>query len=101
MKPPVIILELDKLTKDHYEQINDNEFNCYMLTCSVNLTAERSYDPEGSKLQFLWMYDMQNITSNSRDPGTHTFSLGDHEIWLRVIDASGNFSSIRYKIHVL
>ena len=65
--PPVIIIELDKQTKNYYEQINDNEFNCYTNTCTVNLTAQRSYDPDGSPIHFLWMYDMENL-SVSHDP---------------------------------
>jgi hypothetical protein len=44
--PPVIILEHDAKWKEYYEQISDTELICHTMTCSVNFTAERSYDPE-------------------------------------------------------
>ncbi len=44
--PPIAILEYDGKIKSYHEQIGEYEMNCYTLTCAVNLTAERSYDPE-------------------------------------------------------
>jgi hypothetical protein len=44
---PVAIIDFDGKLKSYYEQVNDYEFNCYAMTCSVNLTGERSYDPDG------------------------------------------------------
>ncbi len=98
--PPVIILERDGKWKSYYEEIGEYELNCYSLTCAINLTAERSYDPEWSPLRFLWMYDFAH-PSESKDPWERKFSLGDHDIWLRVMDASDNMSEIHYTLHVL
>lgn len=46
------------------------------------------------------MYDFAGLTT-SRDPGVKKFTRGDHDIWLRVIDQSGNASEVHYTIHVL
>jgi hypothetical protein len=43
---PVIKLELDGKWHDYYDQIGDYEMNCYTLTCSINWSADQSYDPE-------------------------------------------------------
>jgi len=43
---PVAVLEIDTKWKEYYEQIGDYEMNCYAYTCSLNFTAEKSYDPE-------------------------------------------------------
>ena len=64
---PVAILEIDGKWKEYYEQVGDYELNCYTLTCSINFTAEKSYDPEGSSLDFLWIYGLNSI-SKSKDP---------------------------------
>jgi hypothetical protein len=61
-------MELDNKWKEYYFQDGEDALICYTYTCSVNFTAERSYDPEGSKLSFLWIYG-QNDISTSRDPG--------------------------------
>ena len=98
--PPIIILEHDAKWKEYYEQISDTELVCHTMTCSLNFTAERSYDPEWGKVRFMWMYDMSDLKT-SKDPGVVKFWLGEHEIWLRVIDESGNFSSLRYRIRVV
>lgn len=42
---------------------------------------------------------MQNYT-DSKDPGTRTFTLGDHDIWVRAVDLSGNMSQIHYIVRV-
>jgi Lamin Tail Domain len=97
--PPVIIVEMDGKWKDSFEQIGDTELNCYSFTCGINLTAERSYDSEWGKIRFIWLYDGTN-SSESKDPWVRYFTIGDHDIWLRVIDASGNASHIHYKLHV-
>lgn len=44
--PPIAILEFDGKIKSHMDLVADNEINCYALTCAINLTAEKSYDPE-------------------------------------------------------
>lgn len=44
--PPIAILEFDGKIKSSMDLIADNEMNCYVLTCAINLTAEKSYDPE-------------------------------------------------------
>jgi hypothetical protein len=44
--PPIAIIDFDGKVHDYYEQIDTYEFNCYTMTCSVNLSGERSYDPE-------------------------------------------------------
>ncbi len=98
--PPNIIIDFDGKKKSYYEQIGDYEYNCYTDTCSVNLTAERSYDPEWWKVRFIWMYDMKNL-SESKDPGERKFTLWDHDIWLRVIDDAWNWSQVHYLVHVL
>ncbi len=100
MNPPIIILEYDGKWKEYYEQVNDTELNCYTDTCSLNFTAERSYDHEWWPVRFMWMYDMWDLTT-SRDPWVRKFNRGDHDIWLRVIDQSGNWSGLHYTIHVL
>ncbi len=46
------------------------------------------------------MYGLGHI-SESKDPGVLKYGLGDHRVILRVIDTSGNFSEVRYDIHVL
>jgi hypothetical protein len=98
--PPVAILEFDGKMHSYYEQIDTYEFNCYTLTCSVNLSADRSYDPEWGKVRFLWYYGPNDIKT-TRDPGGRKYNTWDHEIWLRVIDIAGNVAEIRYRIHVL
>ncbi|MBC7503738.1 lamin tail domain-containing protein [Candidatus Gracilibacteria bacterium] len=98
--PPIVILEYDGKLKGYHEQVGDYEMNCYSLTCAINLTADRSYDPEGDKVRFLWYYGSNDIKI-TKDPGERKYGLGDHEIWLRVMDTTGNVASIRYHIHVL
>ena len=98
--PPIAIIEFDGKIQSYYEQISDYEFNCYTLTCSINLTADRSYDPEWGKVRWLWYYGHNDIKT-TKDPWGRKYGLGDHEIWLRVVDLAGNMSEIRYRIHVL
>ena len=98
--PPIIILEFDGKIQSYYEQIDTYEFNCHTLTCSINLSADRSYDPEWGSIRYLWYYGPNDIKT-TRDPGGRKYSTWDHEIWLRVIDSSGNMSEVRYHIHVL
>ncbi len=98
--PPILILDYDGKLKSYHEQIWDYEMNCYTSTCTINLSAERSYDPDWSDIRFLWYYWPGDIKI-SKDPGERKYWLGDHEIWLRVIDTTGNVASIRYHIHVL
>jgi hypothetical protein len=100
INPPIIIIDMDGKWREYYEQIGDYEYNCYTDTCSINLTAERSYDYEWWKVRFIWMYDMSNL-SESKDPGERKFTLWDHDIWLRVIDETWNWSQVHYLIHVL
>lgn len=97
---PIAIMELDSKWKEYYYQNGDNNLFCYTFTCSVNFTAENSYDPEWSTLRFLWIYGPNDI-STSKDPGGRKYSFGDHSISLRVIDMSGNYSQIDYRIHVV
>lgn len=98
--PPIIILEFDGKLKSYHEIIWENEINCYTLTCSINLSAERSYDPENSNIRYLWYY-WPNDIKTTKDPWERKYGIGTHEIWLRVIDANNNVSSIKYTIHVL
>lgn len=44
--PPIAILEHDAKWKDYFFQNGENNLDCYAYTCSLNFTAERSYDPE-------------------------------------------------------
>jgi hypothetical protein len=37
---------MDGKWKEIYEQIGENEMNCYAFTCSMNFSAEKSFDPE-------------------------------------------------------
>lgn len=97
---PVAVMELDNKWKEYYFQDGENSLICYTMTCSVNFTAEKSYDPEGSKISFLWIYG-QNDISTSKDPGGRKYGLGDHIIILRVIDEAGNYTQIDYHIHVV
>ncbi|PID84199.1 hypothetical protein CSB09_02180 [Candidatus Gracilibacteria bacterium] len=104
--PPVIIIEMDGKWKEYYEQVDEYHLKCYTDICRVNLTAENSYDPEGGKLKFLWLYDFKsardyNRAKRSKDPGSVKFGRGTHDIWLRVVDASGNLSQVHYKVEVL
>ncbi len=98
--PPIAIIDFDGKIYDYYQQIDDYEFNCYTMTCSVNLDGDRSHDPEGGPVRFLWIYGPNEIKT-SRDPGGRKYGIGDHEIVMRVIDESGNYTQIRYRIHVL
>lgn len=98
--PPIAILEYDGKIKSYHDQIWDYEMNCYTSTCTINLTAEKSYDPEWWKVHFLWYYGLNDIKT-TKDPWEIKYWLGDHMIWLRVIDTSGNVASIKYYIHVL
>lgn len=97
--PPKLILEFDGAKRSYYEQINDHEFNCYAYTCSVNLTAEHSYDSEWP-IHFLWIFWQGDIRT-TRDPGVHKYGIWDHEITIRVFDMAGNLDEILYRIHVL
>lgn len=98
--PPILILEYDGKLKAYHEIAWDLEINCYTMTCSINLTAEKSYDPGGWEIRFLWYY-WPNDIKTTRDPGERKYGIWDHQIWLRVIDMSGNMSEARYNIHVL
>lgn len=98
--PPVIIVEFDGKMKSYHEIIGENEMNCYTLTCSINLTAERSYDRENTSIRYLWYYGPNDIKT-SKDPGERKYGIWTHEIWLRVIDENNNVSSLYYTIHVL
>ena len=98
--PPIAILEFDGKIKSYMDLIADNEINCYSLTCAINLTAEKSYDPEWGSVRFLWIYGLNDIKT-SKDPGERKYGLGDHRIELRVIDNSGNYTSVFFRIHVL
>lgn len=100
INPPIAIIEYDGKIKDYHEQIGDYEMNCYTDTCSINLTAEKSYDPEWWKINFIWYYGFNDIKT-TKDPGERKYGIGDHQIWLRVIDSSWNVAQIRYYIHVL
>ncbi|GAB0174517.1 MAG: hypothetical protein HHAS10_03960 [Candidatus Altimarinota bacterium] len=97
---PIAIIEIDGKWKEYYEQIGDHELNCYTFTCGINFTAEKSYDPEGNPIRFLWIYGRNDIKT-SKDPGAHKYGIGDHRIILRVIDESENYDEILYIIHVL
>lgn len=97
---PVARIAHDGKWKDYYETVGEYELNCYSETCSLNFTAEESYDPEGSNLRFLWIFSENQIAS-SRDPWTQKYFRGDHVVTLRVIDEVGNFDEILYRIHVL
>ncbi len=97
---PIIVLEYDGKMKSYHEILWEYEINCYALTCAVNLTAEKSYDPEWWSVRFLWYYGANDIKT-TKDPWEHKYGLGDHEIWLRVMDSAGNMTQIRYHIHVL
>jgi hypothetical protein len=97
---PIARLKIDGKWKEYYEQIGDYEMDCYTSTCSLNWTAEESYDPEGSAIRFLWIYGPNDI-STSKDPGTRKYTIGDHTLILRVIDSAWNYDEIRYIIHVL
>jgi hypothetical protein len=97
---PVAKIEIDGKWKEYYEQIGDYELNCYAFTCSINFTAENSYDPENNMIRFLWIYGRNDI-SLSRDPWGKKYELGDHTITLRVIDESWNYDEVHYSIHVL
>lgn len=98
--PPIAVVRYDGKLKSYHEPLNDTEMNCYTWTCAINLTGEDSYNPEGWKLRFLWIFAPNDI-STSRDPGEHKYTLWDHSIELRVIDEAGNFSSAKYSLHVL
>lgn len=71
---PIAMLEIDGKWKDYYEQIDTYEMNCYTLTCSLNWTAERSYDPGGGTVRFFWIYGANKV-GWSEDPGTQKYSL--------------------------
>lgn len=98
--PPVAILEFDGKIKSSMDLIGENEMNCYVFTCAINLTAEKSYDPEWGSVRFLWLYGFNDI-STKKDPGERKYGLGDHRIELRVIDSAGNYASVFFQIHVL
>ncbi len=98
--PPLAILEFDGKLRSYQEQVWEYEINCYTMTCSINLSAEKSYDPEWWKVNFLWYYWTNDIKTTA-DPWERKYWYWNHEIWLRVIDSSANVSHIRYYIHVL
>ncbi len=98
--PPIVILEYDGKLKSYHDQIWEYEMDCYSFTCAINLTAEKSYDPEWWAVHFLWYYGLNDIKT-TKDPWERKYWLWDHIIWLRVIDASGNVTSVKYYIHVL
>lgn len=100
IEPPIPILEIDGKWKEYFYRISDTEMNCYSETCSLNFNADKSYDPWGWKIQFLWIFT-PNIISHSRNPWAHSYGLWDHTIVLRVIDEAGNMSEILYHLHVL
>lgn len=72
--PPVAIIDFDGKKKEYHEFLFENELNCYAYTCAVNLTAERSYDPEGSSIRYMWYYG-GNELKTSKDPGERKYGL--------------------------
>ncbi len=98
--PPILILAYDGKLKSYHEMVGDTEMNCYSYTCAINLTAEKSYDVGWWEIRYLWYYGPNDIKT-TKDPWERRYGSGNHEIWLRVIDRSGNVASVRYNIHVL
>ncbi len=98
--PPVIVLEHDGKWHTYYHEISPYEFECYTMTCAINMTAEHSYDPEWWSLRYMWMYDGWGLIEK-KDPGEKRFGLGEHRIWLRVFDQSENMSEVYFTLSVL
>ena len=65
--PPIAVLEFDGKLKSYQDQIWEYEMNCYTSTCTINLSAEKSYDPEWWKLHFLWYYWLNDIVIHERE----------------------------------
>ncbi len=98
--PPVPVLEYDGKWKSYFDEPSENHLICYAMTCSVNFTGQKSYDPDGDPIRFLWIYDFQ-ATKTSKDPWSYTFSRGFHKLILRVIDTAGAWAEIQYTIDVV
>jgi hypothetical protein len=64
------------------------------------LTGENSYDLDGDRIEYLWIYDRNQIKT-SRDPGAFVYGLGDHEIVLRTIDPLRAYGEDRIMIRVV
>lgn len=100
-RPPILILELDAQLRSYMEMPEQGKIDCYSLTCAVNLTAERSHDPDGGDIRFLWIYDFVAVKT-SRDPWAYSFiGTGSHTMIVRVIDSHGAYTEERYTIRVL
>lgn len=100
VNPPIIVLEHDGKWHTYYREISPYEFECYTTTCALNMTAEHSYDPEWGVLRYMWLYDGRDLTEK-KDPGEKRFWIGEHTIWLRVVDTSENMSEVYFHINVL
>lgn len=97
---PVAIIDLDTSWKEYFERIGTNELNCYVSPCSLNFTAERSYDPDWNQLKYHWILDT-HTTKSSKDPWAIKYGTWDHHIRLEVIDEYGNSDRAYYTVHVL
>ncbi len=98
--PPVPVLEYDGKWKSYFDEPSEHHLICYAMTCSVNFTGQKSYDPDGDAIRFLWIYDFQ-ATKTSKDPWTYTFTRWFHRIILRVIDTAWAWAEIQYTIDVV
>jgi micrococcal nuclease len=71
-----------------------NHFTCYTKKmCSVNLSAEESYDPNRDTLDFTWWFG-QGEVSNKKNPPAFEYPLGNYQVRLKVSD--GKSSSEEY-----
>lgn len=57
-------------------------------TCSVNFTAENSYDSDGDTLHYFWNF-WNSVTVNKKNPSVISYKIGEYDILLRVTDSKG------------
>lgn len=87
------------LTKKQIQR-DSNHIYCYTNTCSLNLDASETYDPDGSAMTYSWSLSGK-IFATKKNPTTQEFWIGEHIVEFTATDNSGKFSREIFRVSVL
>ncbi len=66
--------------------LKDNTFICYTKTfCNVNVSAEKTYDPDKDTLDYTWWFGQGEVSSKKNPPAIQ-YHVGKYQIHLAVND---------------
>lgn len=68
--------------------------------CSINLSAEGSYDLDNDKLTYYWNFG-NGMTSDKENPPVVKYGTGEYSVLLQVTDAKGFSSEGNFLVSVL